>query len=116
MGYNEFFSDNYVSFFYSHDFGYWNFFYNPNFRPRLELAYNMGVGGLQNRDNHKNINYKSLDKLYMEAGFLINNILTVNITAIKAGFGMGVYYRFGALANDTFVGNTFFKISTTFNL
>ena len=116
MGYNEFFSDHYLSLFYSHDFGYWNFFYNPNFRPRLELAYNLGVGGLQDRSDHKNIDYKSLDKLYMEAGFLINNILTVNITAIKAGFGMGVYYRFGAYSNDTFVGNTFFKISTTFNL
>ena len=52
----------------------------------------------------------------MEAGFLINNILTVNIIAIKAGFGMGIYYRFGAFSNDTFIGNTFFKISTTFNL
>ena len=48
MSYNEFLSSQYLTFFLSHDFGYMNYLEYKNFRPRFEVALNMGFGSLSN--------------------------------------------------------------------
>lgn len=116
MGYNEFLSSDFINIFYSHDFGYWNFFNNRYFRPRLEVAINGGWGQLSNKPSHKNIDFKTMEHGFVETGFLMNNLLTLRIYSLKIGLGLGYYMRLGAYAEQNLKDDSYIKISTNFNL
>ena len=116
MRYNEFLSSDFINIFYSHDFGYWNFFNNQHFRPRLEVAVNAGWGRLLNRNNHQKIDFKTMEKGFIETGFLMNNLLTLRVYSLKIGIGIGYYLRLGAYAEQNLRDDSYIKISTNFNL
>lgn len=116
MSYNEFLSSEYLSFFLSHDFGYMNYLEHKNFRPRFEVALNLGFGSLNNVTAHNSITYKTMEKGFYEIGAMANNLLSINISPVKMGFGIGFFHRMGAYRLDGFSDNTFFKLATTFKL
>lgn len=116
MSYNEFLSSQYLTFFLSHDFGYMNYLEYKNFRPRFEVALNMGFGSLSNDSEHNSITYKTMEKGYFEIGAMANNLLSINISPVKMGLGIGFFHRIGAYRLDSFSDNTFFKLATTFKL
>ncbi len=111
MGYNEFLNDKFFYLFYAHNFGYINFIKNKNFRPSIEAAFNMGFGHLTHPDRHDNVPFKTLEKGYYEAGFLVNDLLVIRPAGIKAGFGIGYYNRFGPYRYATLRENSLIKLS-----
>ena len=114
MDYNEFLSDQYIYLFYSHNFGFINFISRKNFRPSVEAGINLGIGSLKSPENHQNIHFKTLEKGFAEAGFLINDLFVVRPAGIKAGFGIGFYNRFGPNRLSSFTNNSVIKIATNF--
>lgn len=116
MGFNEFLSDRYLSLFLTHDFGYINFLKAKNFRPKFEVAYNAGVGGLSNPEAHQYLDFNTMENIFMEAGAMFNELLVINPLYFKVGFGIGYYYRFGAYQLGTFADNSVIKLSTRFKL
>ena len=114
MRYNEFLSDQFITLFYTHDFGNINFLKNKNFKPRAHIAFNAGWGSLRNRDNHEGINFNTMEKGYYEIGGLIKNLLQIKITVMKIGFGIGYYHRLGPYARDQEWDNAVLKVATTF--
>ena len=93
-----------------------NFLEYKNFRPRFEISLNMGVGSLNNTSSHNNITYQTMEKGYFEVGAMANNLIVINVSPVKMGFGIGFFHRIGAYRLDTFSDNTFFKLATTFKL
>ena len=113
----EFLADRYVYLFFTHHFGQLLWKTNSNiFKPEFSIAHNMGWGDLQNPDSHTGIEVNTLDKVYYESGFYINNLLRVKYFNIAyLGLGAGVFFRYGPYAKDKFLDNSFFKITTTFS-
>lgn len=116
MGYNEFLSDRYTSLFATHDFGYINFMKAKNFRPKLEFAYNVGIGSLNNPDIHQEFDFETMENIFMEGGVMLNELLVFTPLYFKVAIGMGYYYRFGAYQLGTFGENSVIKLSTRFKL
>lgn len=116
MGYNEFTSDRYVAFFYSHDLGD---IYIRRLRkqPSLVLSQNMGWGSLKRPDRHNNqFRIRTMEKGYFESGAFMNNILVVNGFGIHIGLGAGLFVRYGPYKFPTTEENLVFKIAVDFQL
>ena len=113
----EFLSDRFLYIFFQHNFG--TLLYKSKskiFKPELVIAHSMGFGTLQNPDYHLDIDFKTMEKGYLESGLMINNLLRFNyLNADDFGLGAGVYFRYGAYANDTFGRNVYFRLSTSFS-
>ncbi|WMJ73481.1 DUF5686 family protein [Cytophagaceae bacterium ABcell3] len=110
MRYNEFLSDRFVALFLSHNFG--KIFSNdPNFRPELVLSHNMGIGWLRTPEDHSGIDFKTMEKGYLESGFFLNKLIVANIAGAKAGLGFGMFFRYGPYANRHLQNNMFFKMA-----
>lgn len=116
MGYNEFLATRYLNFHFSHDFGWLYSFFNPGFRPRFEVAQNIGFGSLISPEDHSGVPIRSYEKGYYESGVLVNNLLSFNSLLIKVGFGVGLYYRYGPYQKEEASDNLFIKVATTFRL
>ena len=106
MSANEFYSDRYISFFFSHnfknlltDFG--------KFKPEPVFITNIVFGAMNNIGNHHNINLKTLENGYYESGIVIRKLLNLQIYDI----GVGVLYRYGPYGFDTPSKNFAYKIS-----
>ena len=113
MGYNEFAANKYLNIFYSHNFG--RFYARDRFfNPEIELIGNMGWGSLANSEIHKNINIKSMEKGFYEAGLNMNNIINLNIVGLNLGLGVGFFYRIGDYAFSQNSRNLISKITTIF--
>lgn len=113
MGYNEFSANKYLNIFYSHNFG--RFYARDRFfNPEIELIGNMGWGSLANSEIHKNINIKSMEKGFYEAGLNMNNIINLNIVGLNLGLGVGFFYRIGDYAFSQNSRNLMSKITTNF--
>lgn len=108
MGVNEFVSNEYAALFLSHNFGSL-LFRKGKFKPELVLVNNMMWGRLNNSENHFNIPIKTAEKGYFESGAIVNNIITSGFS----GFGMGVFYRYGAYNSGNTLNNMAFKLSAT---
>jgi hypothetical protein len=94
MGPYEFLSDQYVNLFYSHNFGSL-LFKLPKFKPQFVIVQNTGWGTL-NDQSDQGIDFKVKDKVYLESGLLINNLLRVKfLNMYYIGFGAGTFYRYG---------------------
>ncbi|HSZ72674.1 MAG TPA: DUF5686 family protein [Cytophagaceae bacterium] len=117
MGYNEFLSDHYWAIFISHNFG--RLYYRSKlFKPSLLLLYNHGNGSLKNPQAHQGEirPFKTMDKNYSEAGLVLNDILSFNLSGLKTGIGGGVFMRLGEYQYDTFGKNIVWKFSFNFNI
>jgi hypothetical protein len=103
---NEFISTEYAAFFFALNFGKLvklNKFVNPE----LELVHNCGIGNLNNRQNLTWIELNDISKGYTEAGFRIKNLYRSNFST----FGLGVFYRYGNYAYDSFEKNLTYKLA-----
>lgn len=108
---DEFVSDQYVSFFFTHNFG--NFlFKTKNFKPEFTLAHNLMFGTIDHPEVHKNMIAKAPSKGFYEAGLIIDNIIRIKLLNIAyLGIGGGAFYRYGPYAFDTPIKNLTGKVS-----
>lgn len=109
MRMNEFLSDRYVSFYFTHNFGKLLIRYKW-FQPEIAVASNMAYGSLKNPGFHHLIAFRTMQKGYFESGLLLNNLLNIGL----ANFGIGGYYRYGAYSFDTWQENVSIKFSLLF--
>jgi hypothetical protein len=111
----EFLSDRYVNLFLSHNFGSL-LFKTKRFKPQFIIVQNTGWGMLQNA-NVQGIDFKQKNKIYLESGLVINNIIKFNcLNMFYIGVGVGGFYRYGYYANADFNHNFALKLSTTISL
>jgi hypothetical protein len=112
MRMNEFYSDRFLSIFLKQDFGNL-LFKSKKFNPKIALVNNFGIGSLSDKGKH-NFPEKisTLEKGYFETGIHFNNILTQPFF----GYGIGVYYRYGAYSYNKTAANFAYKFSLTINL
>ena len=111
MRLNEFMSSCFISFFFKQDFGKL-LFKTRKIQPEIAILNNVGFGTLEYKENHKNINIRTLEKGYYEAGFLINNLKKHWFI----GYGLGIFYRYGPYSYNKTIDNFAFKFTITFNL
>jgi len=112
MRFNEFLSDKFIGLFIKQDFGKLLFKPRGKFQPEIAIVHNMGIGELKDNTHHANIEYKTMEKGYIESGLLINNIFRVQIFR----YGVGVLYRYGPYNYTKTIDNFAFKLSILFNL
>ena len=111
----EFLSDRYVNLFLSHNFGSL-LLETKKFKPQFIIVQNTGWGMLKNA-NDQGIDFKQKDKIYLESGLVINNILKINcFNMFYIGAGVGGFYRYGYYTNSDFNHNFALKLSTTVSL
>lgn len=106
----EFFSDRYVSLFYTHNFEKM-LFKIGKFQPNLLLHTNIGFGDMKNPSLHKNIDFKTMEKGYFESGFTTDNIISG-----FANYGVGVFYRYGTYADADWRKNIAVKLTISTSL
>jgi len=104
MFFNEFFSDRFATLQLKH-------FLKPIkitewLKPQLVLISRYAIGDMANRQRHQGISFDTLEHLYSESGFEINQLFF--------GFGLSFAYRYGAYHIPNFEDNIAFKF--TFNL
>ncbi|MCW3083399.1 MAG: hypothetical protein JWP12_765 [Bacteroidetes bacterium] len=111
MGLYEFVSDRYVNLFFSHNFGSL-LFKRPKFQPQFMIFTNVGYGSLTHPEQHKNIEFKTMEKGFYESGLLINNVLRLNYyNIIYLGLGGGAFMRYGPYADAQPEKNLAYKLS-----
>ncbi|MCD4745624.1 MAG: DUF5686 and carboxypeptidase regulatory-like domain-containing protein [Bacteroidales bacterium] len=109
MRMNEFLSNKYFAFYFTHNFGKL-LYRSEKFKPEIAVATNLCFGSLNNKENHFNVTYKTMENGYYESGILINNILGLQLY----GVGLGVFYRYGPYGFDKIGDNFAYKFSITF--
>lgn len=112
----EFLSDRYVNLFLSHNFG-GLLFKVGNFQPNIMAHHNMSYGNLKNNNSHQFISFKTKDKIFLETGLQIDNVLKVNYLNLgHLGIGTGIFYRYGNYSNPRPEDNIAVKFSVTFSI
>lgn len=112
----EFLSDRYVNLFTSHNFG-GLLLKTSWFQPEISIHNNFGWGNLSNQLNHSFITYKTKDKLFMETGLQLDNVIKLNyVNTGYMTFGAGVYYRYGTYSLPEFSDNLAFKLTFNFTI
>jgi len=110
---NEFLSDKYLNFYFSHNFGSL-LFKTSNFKPQLSLHQNYGLGYLSNPEFHSLVEFDTKENGYFESGIQIDNLIKLNYFDIAyLGFGAAVFYRYGYYSFDKIADNFAFKLSIT---
>ena len=111
MRLNEFMSNQFIYFFYRHNFGKL-IFKSTKFQPEFSIVQNMGWGKLNNPKQQTGISYQTLEKGYYESGLVIDNLFSNSSYA----YGVGVYYRYGPYALSKTIDNFAFKLSLKIKL
>jgi len=110
----EFLSDRYANLFTSHNFG-GLLLKTDLFQPEISIHNNFSWGNLSYQESHKLISFKTKDRIFMETGLQIDNILKLNYMNIGyMGLGAGVYYRYGGYSLPDFNDNLAFKFTLNF--
>jgi Family of unknown function (DUF5686)/CarboxypepD_reg-like domain len=98
MGLYEFTSDKYANLFFNHSFG--QLLFKPKskwFQPDVSLFQGIAVGSLSNKQDHRLVQIKTLEKGFFESGLLIDNIYRQKFLKLfHVGAGIGVFNRWGA--------------------
>lgn len=108
-------TDRYVSAGVVHNFGQlWkgHFFFNPEWKISM-----LGmVGGLNHPEDHLNVDIEPLNQPYLEAGFIWDRILRINLGGgvIPSGLGIGAFYRLGYYSTPKFSDNLAIRMTATF--
>lgn len=112
MRMGEFYSDKFLSVFFKHDFG--NLFFKSEiFAPKFALVNNFGIGEFSQSMNHQTSEpIQSIEKGYYECGLLINNVLNQSFL----GYGIGLFYRYGAYTYAKTADNFSFKLTISIKL
>lgn len=106
MYFNEFFSNNYVSFQTRHTFNKVKIAYK--IKPEFSIVTRLAWGNMDKPQQHVGFEYKTLDKGFMESGIEVNQIWK--------GLGFTFFYRFGPNSLPKFEDNLALKISYVLNL
>lgn len=106
MFYNEFFSNKHAFFQLEHQFPKLEI--SKRINPIFSLVSRYGIGTLDNKEQHKNFYFKTLDKGFLESGFELNQIYR--------GIGFTATYRYGANHLPQFEDNIAIKLSVQINL
>lgn len=114
----EFLSDRYANLFLSHNFG-GLLFKAGKFQPGITLHNNFGWGDLSDKNKNSNqlVGYKTKNKIFMESGLQIDNILKMNYLDVGyLGLGAGLYYRYGEYELPQSKDNLVYKFSVSFSV
>lgn len=109
MKYNEFFGNSYAAAFFRHDFGSL-LLKTAKWKPQILLVTNVFFSTLSNPSMHKHFPLQSAEKGFYESGIQVNNIFKLNF----AGYGGGVFYRYGPYSNSSPLKNLIGKLSLGF--
>ena len=109
MRMNEFLSDRYIALYFTHNFGKL-LHRSEKFQPEFAIATNIGFGFLSQKQNHFNLDYRTMEHGYYESGILVNNLLSLQVYTL----GAGIFYRYGPYGYDRTEKNFAFKISVIF--
>lgn len=111
MRMNEFLSDKYIALFLTHSFG--KLLINSDkFSPEIVLTTNIGYGELSSPTDHLNVTFNTMEKGYFESGFLVNDLINLQLYTI----GIGVHYRYGPYSLPKIMDNFAFKFTIKFAL
>ncbi|OEK04600.1 DUF5686 family protein [Roseivirga misakiensis] len=105
----EFTSDQYVNIFIGHTFGSY-LWKNTISSPVIELHQNIGIGNLSSAERHREIDVNIPSQPYLESGIKLNRIINLDLNDAKYNINIGVFYRYGVHALDTFGDNIFFTL------
>ncbi|MCP3932036.1 MAG: hypothetical protein GY705_23430 [Bacteroidetes bacterium] len=109
----EFLSDRFVHLFFRQNIG--RLVKTKSFQPELSLVQNIAYGTLQSNQALPEISYKTLEKGYFESGVVLSNLLLINyFNALKIGFGIGAYYRYGYYGLENWKDNFAFRLDIRF--
>lgn len=109
MRYNEFFGSEYAALFFRHDFA--SLLYRTEkWKPQILLITNVYFSRISNPSIHKILPLQPANKGFYESGIQVNNIFKVNF----AGYGAGVFYRYGPYSSGEFLKNIVAKLSFNF--
>lgn len=108
---NEFLNKDFVNIFFRHNF-HSLLFKTKKIRPHIIAITNFAIGRSGSQLNHLNMDYSTMEKGYFESGLLFNNL----INQLFFGYGVGVYYRYGAYSFNKTIDNFAFKLSLSVNL
>ena len=103
---NEFYSSKYVSLFLSHNFQNLLFDFKK-WHPEIMLVTNIAFGTIDNKENHHNFDFNTLEKGYYESGLVIRKLLDLRLYDL----GAGVLYRYGPYSLENMSYNFAYKIS-----
>lgn len=94
----EFLSDRFANLFLSHHFG--SLLFKTRFvAPGISIHSNIGWGTLKNPENHQFIAFNTKEKIYLECGLQLANLLKINYANLGyIGLGTAAFYRYGAYA------------------
>ncbi|MBC5838449.1 DUF5686 family protein [Flavobacterium muglaense] len=106
MYFNEFFSTEFVYFQFKHGFKRVRLF--DKVKPSLVLVSRMAWGNMKKPEQHIGLEYKTLDKGYLESGIELNQIYN--------GLGLTAFYRYGPNQLPKFEDNIAIKLSFVLNL
>lgn len=103
---NEFLNDELLSGFLRFNFNPW-ILKKGKFEPVVSLRLNAGIGRLRNPERHSIIEFSTMEKGFYEAGIVLDRLVNAGI----AGYGFGVFYRFGAYRSNNELENLAFKLT-----
>ncbi len=106
MYFNEFFSNNYVSFQTRHTFNRIKLAHK--IKPEFSIVTRMAWGNMDKPEQHIGFEYKTLEKGFIESGLEANQIYK--------GFGLTFFFRFGPNALAKFEDNLAVKIAYVLDL
>lgn len=87
-----FYNDSYVSFFYKHEFD-WFLWDTKWSKPFIGLAHNLGYGWLNARNRAATGFIQSMKNGYHESGFMLNQLLRLNLHFGEVNLNGGVFYH-----------------------
>lgn len=106
MYFNEFFSNNYVSFQARHTFNRVQLAYK--IKPEFSIVTRLAWGNMDKPEQHFNFEYKTLDKGFIESGVEANQIFK--------GLGLTFFFRYGPNMLPRFEDNLALKVSYVIDL
>lgn len=106
MYFNEFFSNEYAMLQLKHGLKRIAFF--RKVRPAIVLVSRVAWGNMEKPEQHLGINYKTLDKGFLESGIELNQIYK--------GLGLSGFYRYGPNQLPRFEDNISIKLSFILNI
>lgn len=106
MYFNEFFSSKYATFQVKHTFNKVKLGYKLN--PKFSLITRMAIGSMEKPQKHIGLEYKTLEKGFLESG--------VEANSIYKGFGLTFFFRYGPNGLPKLEDNLSLKISYVLDL
>ena len=110
----EFVSDSYMDLFLTHDLGSL-LFKTEDFSPGVVLHHNMGWGDLSEPFDQET-QFSTKDKLFIESGLELTNLLKLESLGVNMGYGIGGFYRYGFYGLDNNSDNFVYKFNFSFSL